>query len=184
MLQAQYGSKLFFRVSIDHYRRDLHEQERGRHTWKPTLRGLKWLSANGFAFNVAGRLRWGDEEAAMRAGYAALFAAEGIVLNAADPAELLLFPEMDENADVPEITTQCWGILDRRPQDVMCASSRMVVRRKNAHTPTVVACTLLPYDPQFDLGSELAAALGPVKLNHPHCAKFCVLGGGRCSAAG
>jgi hypothetical protein len=25
-------------------------------------------------------------------------------------------------------------------------------------------------------------ALGAVKLCHPHCAKFCVLGGGSCSA--
>ena len=27
------------------------------------LRGLKWLADNGFAINVAGRLRWGDPEA-------------------------------------------------------------------------------------------------------------------------
>jgi hypothetical protein len=47
----------------------------------------------------------------------------------------------------------------------------------------VVACTLLPYDPRFELGGRLADALGSVPLNHPHCAKFCVLGGGRCSSA-
>ena len=45
----------------------------------------------------------------------------------------------------------------------------------------VIACTLLPYDPQFDLGRTLPAASGAVPLNHPHCAKFCVLGGGACS---
>jgi len=94
----------------------------------------------------------------------------------------VLFPEMDLTASVPEITTECWGILHKRPEDVMCASSRMVVRHKGAPAPTVVSCTLLPYDAQFDLGPRLADALAPVKLNHPHCAKFCVLGGGRCSA--
>ena len=57
----------------------------------------------------------------------------------------------------------------------------MVVKFKGAARPTVVACTLLPYDPQFDLGPDLAGTLGSVKLNHPHCAKFCVLGGGNCS---
>jgi len=46
----------------------------------------------------------------------------------------------------------------------------------------VVSCTLLPYDAAFDFGPRLSEALAPVKLNHPHCAKFCVLGGGRCSA--
>ena len=32
------------------------------------------------------------------------------------------------------------------------------------------------------LASNLAGALGAVALNHPHCAKFCVLGGASCSA--
>jgi hypothetical protein len=181
-LHGRFGKQLVLRVSVDHHRRELHEEERGHHTWLPTLRGLKWLSDCGFALNVAGRLRWGDAEAAMREGYAALFAAERIALNANDPVELVLFPEMDLTASVPEITTECWGILHKRPQDVMCASSRMVVRQKGAPTPSIVSCTLLPYDPQFDLGPRLADALGPIKLNHPHCAKFCVLGGGRCSA--
>jgi hypothetical protein len=63
----------------------------------------------------------------------------------------------------------------------MCASSRMVVKRKGAERPGVVACTLLPYDAAFELGSTLAEAAGSISLNHPHCAKFCVLGGGACS---
>jgi hypothetical protein len=58
----------------------------------------------------------------------------------------------------------------------------MIVKRKDAAEPAVLACTLLPYDPQFELGANLANALRPVKLNHPHCAKFCVLGGGSCKA--
>jgi len=74
----------------------------------------------------------------------------------------------------------CWGILGVDPNDVMCASSRMVVKRKGAAAPVVVACTLLPYDARFELGPRLADALGSVPLNHPHCAKFCVLGGGSC----
>ena len=35
--------------------------------------------------------------------------------------------------------------------------------------------------PAFELGATLAEARGPVPLNHPHCARFCVLGGGACS---
>ena len=49
--------------------------------------------------------------------------------------------------------------------------------------PVVVPCTLLPYGDQFVMGETLAEADGPVKLNHPHCARFCVLGGGSCSKA-
>jgi hypothetical protein len=140
-----------------------------------------WLVQNGFEISIAGRLRWGDAEADMRRGYGELFARFGIAFDAQSADALILFPEMDERAQVPEITEACWGILNKRPDDVMCASSRMVVKRRGAEQPSVVACTLLPYDERFDFGPKLERALGPVKLNHPHCAKFCVLGGGSCS---
>ena len=148
------------------------------------MKGLRWLAEHGFNMHLAGRTCWGESEAAARAGYARLIAAEGWPVDAGDPSQLVLFPEMDEQVDVPEITTACWGILDRDPRVMMCASSRMVVKRKGAERPAVVACTLLPYDPQFVLGETLADASGAVPLNHPHCAKFCVLGGGSCSKAG
>ena len=93
----------------------------------------------------------------------------------------MLFPEMDANQDVPEITEACWGILGKAPSSVMCASSRMVVRRREAARPTVIACTLLPYEPEFELGATLAEASRPVPQNQPHCARFCVLGGAACS---
>ncbi|MGE4220950.1 MAG: radical SAM protein [Alphaproteobacteria bacterium] len=180
-LRARFGDRLALRVSLDHYEASRHEAVRGPRSWAPALDGLRWLAREGFAPDVAGRLCWNEPEAGMRAGFARLFAAEGIDLDAADPARLVLFPEMDPTRDVPEITTACWGILGLSPAAVMCASSRMVVKRKGAARPAVVACTLLPYDPQFELGSTLAEAARPVPLNHPHCARFCVLGGAACS---
>jgi hypothetical protein len=111
-----------------------------------------------------------------------LFDQHGFDIDAFDPAMTVLFPEMDETVDVPEITTACWDILNKSPDSMMCASSRMLVRRKGAGHPSVLACTLLAYDPQFELGQTLAEAEKPVQLNHPHCAKFCVLGGASCSA--
>ena len=176
------GARLTLRVSLDHYAKALHEWERGRHTWEKTLPGLKWLSDTGVHLHVAGRTCWGEPEAALRAGYARLFAAEGIGVDAHDRAQLVLLPEMDASVDVPEITEACWELLGVDPGRMMCASSRMVIKRKGEARPVLVPCTLLPYDRQFELGTTLAEALGPVKLNHPHCAKFCVLGGGSCSA--
>jgi len=176
-----YGERLTIRVSVDHYGRALHELERGGRTWAPTIDGLLWLMAQGFSVNVAGRLFSGEPEATVRAGYARLFAELGLALDAHDPVSLVLFPEMDATVDVPEITEACWGILGKSPDSVMCATARMVVKRKGAERPAVVACTLLPYDPQFELGATLREAQGGVPLNHPHCAKFCVLGGAACS---
>ena len=180
-LNERHGGRLQIRVSLDHYGREVHEEERGRRSWQPTIDGLLWLAEEGFAVTVASRRLSGEDEAAIRAGFARLFAELGLALDAADPQALTVFPEMDEAADVPEITESCWGVLGKSPQSVMCASSRMVVKRKGAARPAVVACTLLPYDPQFELGASLAEASRPVPLNHPHCAKFCVLGGGACS---
>ncbi|MCK6454372.1 MAG: radical SAM protein [Alphaproteobacteria bacterium] len=181
-LNARFGAQLTLRVSIDHYAEALHQVERGPRSWGPTMQGLDFLVRHGFSVRVAGRTVWGEDEAALRQGYQRLFDQRGVKLDAGDPAHLVLFPEMDAGADVPEITTACWGILGRSPDAMMCASARMVVKRKDAERPAVVACTLLPYDRQFELGATLAEAAGAVKLNHPHCAKFCVLGGASCSA--
>jgi hypothetical protein len=180
-LRERYGERLQIRVSLDHYGRGVHEKERGRRTCQPTIDGLLWLAAHGFLVSVASRRLSGETEAAIRRGFAGLFAELGLAIEADDPLALSVFPEMDPAADVPEITEACWGLLGKSPEDVMCATSRMVVRFKGAAQPSVIACTLLPYDPRFDLGPTLAGALGHVALNHPHCAKFCVLGGGACS---
>ena len=182
-LKQRYGQKLTVRVSMDHYLQPNHEAIRGPRSWAPMIEGLTWLAANGFNLAVAGRTLWGEGDDAERAGYAALFAELGVPVDARDPAALVLFPEMDATADVPEITVACWGILGVDPAKVMCATSRMVIKRKGAARPRVVPCTLLPDDPQFELGHRLADATGAVKLNHPHCAKFCVLGGASCSAS-
>lgn len=182
-LRERHGSRLTLRVSLDHYSRAAHEGERGPRSWEPALSGLRWLSDNGFSIAVAGRHLGEEGHAGARHGYARLFAAEGIALDAGDPLRLVLFPEMDAHADVPEITTACWSQLGKKPADVMCASSRMVVHRKGEARPRIAACTLLPYESEFDLGSTLAEASGSVRLNHPHCARFCVLGGASCSAA-
>ena len=180
-LRDRYGERLTIRVSIDHYGRQVHELERGRRSWQPTIDGLVWLARNGFSLHVASRRLSGESETEIRSGFAGLFAELGVAIDADDPVALMVFPEMDTAADVPEITEACWGILGKSPESVMCATSRMVVKRKGAAHPAVIACTLLPYDPRFELGRTLAEAGVAVPLNHPHCARFCVLGGGACS---
>lgn len=173
--------RLRLRISLDHHTGELHDEERGEGAWRVALEGVAWLRDHGFRIEVAGRTRWDEAEEEARAGYARLFEELELPVDASDPTELVLFPEMDEEADVPEITTGCWEILGTSPSEMMCASSRMVVKRKGAERPTVLACTLIPYDEAFELGETLAEADREVPLNHPHCSKFCVLGGGSCS---
>jgi hypothetical protein len=169
--------RLTMRVSLDHHSQAVHEAERGAGSWPKALDGLKWLAANGFRLAVAGRQLPGETRDQALAGYQRLFVGLGVAVEAG----LVLFPAMDAAADVPEISDACWDILHVSPSAMMCASSRMVVKAKGAAQPHVVACTLLPYDPQFAFGPTLADAVGEVSLNHPHCARFCVLGGASCS---
>lgn len=180
-LHARFPGRLSLRVSIDHYAAAGHDAERGAGAFAAAMAGLEWLCGNGLRATVAGRAFTGENEAALRKGYAALFAARNIALDASDPAALILFPEMDAARDVPEITSACWSILGKSPDEIMCASARMLAKRKGAPRPSVLSCTLLPYDEQFEMGATLAESSKPVKLNHPYCAQFCVLGGARCS---
>ena len=180
-LLSRFGDQMVLRISVDHFDQAMHEEERGKNTWEPMVMGLKWLSAHGFNLDIAGRTRWNEKEDVLRHGFDQLFRALDVKVDAQDPKQLMLFPEMDEGAEVPEITTACWDILNVDPDAMMCATSRMVVKRKGADKPSVLACTLLAYEQEFEIGTTLKQASGRVKLNHPHCAKFCVLGGGSCS---
>ena len=179
-LQARFAHLITMRVSLDHYTPFLHDLYRGGRAFETALMGLKWLSDNGFNIHIAGRTVWDETEKMLRSGFACLCNRENIAVDAFDAAQLILFPEMDETLDVPEITEACWSVLGVNPDDMMCATSRMIVKRKGALKPTVLPCTLLPYDTELELGDTLKNAEKTVRLNHPHCSRFCVLGGGSC----
>ncbi len=171
-LLTRRGPGLRLRVSLDHHIAAAHDAERGAGSYAKTVAGLRWLLDSGFEVSVAGRSFVDEEESAAREGYRRALGRD---------VELTVFPEMGVPGELPEITTECWGLLGRAPESMMCASSRMVVKRRGADKPAVVACTLIPYDPRFELGATLRESWRPVALQHPHCASFCVLGGGSCS---
>lgn len=182
LLELKGRTGLTLRVSLDHHTQARHDAVRGEGAWDKTIAGLLWLRDHDFDLAVAGRTCWDEDEAMARAGYAAAFEDLGLPIDAAEPSRLVLFPEMDETKDVPEITTACWDLLGKRPDAMMCATSRMVVKRKGEDAPVVTPCTLLPYDGAFDMGATMTESFAAVRLNHPHCARFCVLGGASCSA--
>ncbi len=190
-LLADFGTRLTLRVSLDHFTPHHHDEERGTGSFDKSLEGINWLHDNGFQFAIAGRSIWEEDREETLAGFEMLFHSEGWPLDPHNPLQLVVFPEMDDAADVPEITTQCWGILGLDPSGLMCATSRMIVKRRGEAAPKVLPCTLIPYRADFEMGTSLGQSLGmdggmfdkgAVKLCHIHCAKFCVLGGGSCSA--
>ena len=173
--------KLTFRVSIDHVDQKKHEKIRGQNSYKPMIEGVKWLRDNNFKMSLATRLMWGESEEYTRKTFKAFVLKHELPIDTSSSKDLVTFAEMDVKQDTPEITTDCWKILNKKPNSVMCSSSRMVVKKKGKKQPSVIACTLLPYDEAFDLGPTLKESMQRIYLNHPHCSKFCVLGGSSCS---
>ena len=176
------GDLLQIRVSLDHYSKNIHETERGDRTFDRTIQSIKWLVEAGFEVSIAARSLASESIDSTFSGYQKLMNDNGINLEF-NNNNLVLFPEMEkEDATIPEITTACWDILGKAPDQQMCANERMVVKRKEKNSPSVLACTLLAYDEQFELGESLLESFQRVQLNHLHCAKFCVLGGSSCSS--
>jgi len=183
-LHAAFGAHLAVRVSLDHFTQAGHEALRGPRTWEPALAGLRALFASGFAPSVAARFDPAlEDEATTRTGFAALFAAEAFNIDAFNPDHLVLFAEMGKASSVPGVSAAAWAALRPRGADAMCRTARMAVQRKGAAQASIVACTLLAYEPRFELGITLAQAARGVTLDHPHCAQFCVFGASSCMSA-
>ena len=173
--------RLTFRVSIDHVDKSRHEEIRGPNSYEPMIEGLSWLKDNGFKMSLATRLMWDESEEQVRKLFSEFIFKHQLPIDAQSTNGLVTFTEMDVKQDTPEITTECWKILNKSPETVMCYSSRMIVKKKGKEKPSVIACTLLPYDEAFELGSSLKSSMQRIYLNHPHCSRFCVLGGSSCS---
>jgi len=172
---------LTIRVSIDHYQKEKNEEIRGKNAFDVMMEGLQWLNQNNFNYTLATRLLWDEQEDQLRDNFNQFIDRYNLKLDAKSKEQLVTFTEMDEKVDTPEITTDCWNILDKNPDDMMCSWSRMVVKKKGSEKPSVISCTLLPYEDEFDLGQSLTSSLKKIYLNHKHCSKFCVLGESSCS---
>ena len=111
---------LTIRVSIDHYTKEKHELIRGKGSYDIMLEGLNWLNENNFNYSLATRLLWDESEDELRNNFSKFITDNNLRLDAKSSTDLVTFTEMDENKDTPEITTACWGILNKNPDEVMC----------------------------------------------------------------
>jgi predicted phosphodiesterase/uncharacterized Fe-S cluster-containing radical SAM superfamily protein len=174
-LITAYSETLMVRVSLDHYEAGRHDALRGENSFAASLAGLRFLVGAGAKISVAARTPWGETEAMMRAGFARLFKAEEIPLDAQNPTSLVLFPEMDGLSPVEPVTAAAMAAVPAETP-LMCATSRMAVLRKGASGIEITPCTLLP-------GRTLDGLDDAVTLDHPHCGRFCVYGGASCAGA-
>ncbi len=180
-LNQEFPNQLKLRISLDHYTQEIHERERGDKTFQKALDSLAWLFKEGFQVSLAGRSLIDKPLEKAQKGYQELLTRSGIHLKLTKE-NFVIFPEMASNNDVPEITTQCFDILNVKPENQMCASERMIIKKKGDQQTSIMSCTLLAYDDQFFTGHTLKESQKRVYLNHKFCAEFCILGGASCSS--
>ncbi len=174
-------NNLTIRISLDHFSKEHHENIRGPNTWKIVIKNLIWLNEHGFNLNIASKLKINDSEENLRDGFYKLFKKTGLNIDSYNKNELILFPIMNYEVAATEISQDCWKILNKKPESVMCFNSRMIVKRKGETNTKVLPCTLITKDKEFELGYDLISAKRKVFLNHPFCSQFCVLGNSSCS---
>lgn len=174
-------NNLTIRISLDHFSKEYHENIRGHNTWKIVIKNLIWLNKHGFNLNIASKLKINESEENLRDGFYKLFKKTRLNIDSYNKNELILFPIMNYEVAATEITQDCWKILNKNPESVMCFNSRMIVKRKGETNTKVLPCTLITKDKEFELGYDLISAKRKVFLNHPFCSQFCVLGNSSCS---
>ena len=94
-LKVRYGDQLTLRVSLDHYRKEIHESERGVGTFDKTLENIQWLDTNGFRVAIAGRALVEERTEDAAQGYRRLLEAYGIDIDYEDSQLFVVFPEME-----------------------------------------------------------------------------------------
>lgn len=92
------------------------------------LEVIRWLKIHRFSMCVAGRAHWLKSDEKTRLGYSAFSEKEAIDIESSDPVQAVIFPGMDEAVDVPEITTECWDILGKKPKAIISNSSGVVFK--------------------------------------------------------
>ena len=189
---------LVMRVSLDQRQGALHEEERGEGTYDKTIEGIDWL-ASPTALRLALRRPHnllGESERAHCVRVFRGWAQERGWLDRWLRSQASSFcsrkwtsPPRCRRSPPP-----AGAFSAKRPgrHDVRYRA-RMVVKRKGSRA----ACRCCPArscltTTAFEMGETLDGARrlpmavcsthGAVKLCHPHCANFCVLGGGSCSA--
>ena len=174
-------NNLTIRISIDHFKKKYHENIRGYNTWEKLIKNIIWLNNNGFNLNIASKVKSDESENSIRDGFHKLFKKIKLNIDSYNKNELIIFPIMNYEKASTEITQDCWKILNKNPESIMCSNSRMIIKKKDETDTKVYPCTLITKDKEFELGSDLVTANKKVFLNHPFCSQFCVLGNSSCS---
>lgn len=185
-LRARHGDRLRLRITLESPRAAEHDAIRGKSTFAQTLETIVQLSAMGFAPIITAERPFlteqTDEE--IRQSYEALFRERGVqvevnlIENVMEMGHQLVQLAKQGRRPGPEVfvTTNCFSILNKPPESLMCHYSRCL--QKIDGELRYYPCPVIYDDPRFELGDTLEESFRRVYVAHKNCYDYCLKGRG------
>ena len=182
----QHGQRLRLRITLESFITADHDAIRGRGTFDQTVETVCDLAAIGFVPVINAERPFfsvlADEE--IRNGFLSLFASRGVkvevnlIENIMEMGHQLVRLHDSGREPSPEvfITTNCFTILNKPAETLMCHYSRCV--QKIGGSIRYYPCPVIYNDQRFDLGGSLEESFQRVYLGHKNCYDYCMKGRG------
>ena len=183
-LRARHGGRLRLRITLESPEAAAHDAIRGKGTFTQTLETIRRLGDMGFVPVITAErpLLGLDADEDIKQAYRNLMGdmeiEVNLIENMLEAGHELVRLSAQGTAPRPEvfITTNCFSVLDRPPESLMCHFSRCI--QKIEGELRYYPCAVIYDDKRFDLGGSLAESLRRVYLAHKNCYDYCMRGRG------
>ena len=182
-LRRRHGDRLRLRVTLESPRAAEHDAIRGKSTFAQTFETIFQLQEMGFIPVLTAERPFLSEQTdeEIRAAYQALFPKPvevNLIENVMEMGHQLVHLAKQGQAPKPEvfITTNCFSILDKSPESLMCHFSRCI--QKIDGEIRYYPCPVIYDDPRFELGHTLEESFRRVYVAHKNCYDYCLKGKG------
>jgi len=185
-LRARHGDRLRLRITLESPRAAEHDAIRGKSTFAQTMETIAQLAAMGFVPIITAERSFLSEqtEERIREAYEVLFREQGIrievnlIENVMEMGHQLVQLARQGRQPKPEvfITTNCFAILNKPPESLMCHYSRCI--QKIDGELRYYPCPVIYDDPRFEMGRTLEDSFRRVYIAHKNCYDYCMKGRG------
>ena len=188
-LRARHGDRLRLRVTLESPRPAEHDAIRGHGTFAQTVETICQLHELGFVPVITAERPFlretTDDE--IKESYEAVFRPRGVrvevnlIENVMEMGHQLVQLAKQSREPKPEvfITTNCFSLLGKPPESLMCHFSRCI--QKIEGELRYYPCPVIYDDARFELGRTLEESLRRVYVAHKNCYDYCLKGrGGTC----
>ena len=185
-LRQRHGDRLRLRITLESPQAEEHDAIRGKGTFAQTMETIAQLSAMGFVPVITAErpflTQQSDED--IRDAYWELFDAKEIqvevnlIENVLEMGHQLV--QLGKQGKPPTtevfITTNCFSLLNKPAESMMCHYSRCLQKLEGALR--YYPCPVIYDDARFELGRTLEESFRRVYVAHKNCYDYCLKGRG------